>query len=173
MILTLTATLAALTVQQADPLAPSRDGMVLCITPNAAARTCQAISVYSQGADGAIASDNRSLISPQPAVILITRTPVTMRGGLECSSTTGLADQIQAIEVDGQPLTGDQFNAVRQGVAAQFEAVLGSGELCSAYGQPQADGTIAFTVTMNGTARPELNGTGMWVRPNDGWRVAP
>lgn len=171
MILSLAAALAALTVQSTDPLAPARAGKHLCVNADAAAKTCNAISVYTFGADGSIVSENRAAISPAPMVVLTTRTPVTMRGDQECSSTAGFADQITSVEIDGQPLAGDQLAGARQMIATQLQAALGEGELCSTYA-PAADGKVDYTVTLNGAARPELNGSALWIGADAGWRVA-
>jgi hypothetical protein len=172
MILTLASALAALTLQAPDPLAPARDGKLLCITPNVAAKSCNAISSYAWGADGAILSETRSIINAAPMIVLVSRTPVTMRGDLECSSTAGYAGQIAAVEVDGQPLAGEQLDGVRQMIAGQLSAALGEGEMCSSWGHPGADGVIDYTVTMDGTPKPELAGAALWIGADEGWRVA-
>jgi hypothetical protein len=168
----LTAALAALTFQSADPLAPARDGKVLCIGADAAAKTCDAIGRYSFEADGAISSETRALISASPVIILVTRTPVYMRGELECSQTAGYADQIVGMEVEGQGVPDGQLAGMRTAIAAQMSAALGEGEMCSIW-SPAVDGKVTYTATLNGVDKPEMAGEALWIDADAGWTVAP
>lgn len=170
MILTLTAAVAAMAIQTSDPLGPAREGKLLCVDADAAAKTCNAIATYTFNADGSIVSESRAAVSPSPMIVLTTRTRVVVRDGQECASTSGFADQITGVEIDGQVLAGEQLSGVREMIAGQILAVLGEGELCSAYAAA-ADGKVAYTVTLDGVARPELNGTAMWIDPAEGWRI--
>lgn len=164
---------AALALSQSDPLAPAREDQVQCYMPNVAAKTCRAIGAYRWAADGSITNDASVALNAAPLVILNSATPVYVRDGGVCTRTVPAATQTTSILVNGTALTGSAFEAANAQVGAAVDGLYGVGtEVCTTY-PTQADGTLQALVTVNGTARPELTSPVIWVRPSDGWRVAP
>ncbi|GAA0621807.1 hypothetical protein GCM10009422_17050 [Brevundimonas kwangchunensis] len=171
MFLTLAAALALLPQQIEDPLAPAREGKLMCVSPNTEAKTCSGLVTYSFEADGAIVTEARTAVSAAPPIVLLTRTPMHMRGALECSRTDDFASQITGVEIQGQALAGDQLNGMRQIIGAQAQQMLGTGEMCAAY-HSAADDKVRYEITMEGVAKPELGGEILWIDANAGWTVA-
>lgn len=157
--------------QDVGPLEPGRSGKLQCYGPNVAARTCTAIGGYRFEADGTIFNDARNQIGAAPAIVLYATGRVYVKDGAECARSENRAEEITRIDVDGVPLQGDQFNTVRQQIAANISAVLGDGEFCSTY-HPNPDGSLRADVAINGVARPEFESTVLWIDADAGWTLA-
>ncbi|MFC7380368.1 hypothetical protein [Brevundimonas sp. GCM10030266] len=157
--------------QDAGPLEPGRSGRMQCYGPDVAAKTCTAIGAYRFDADGTIWNDARNMISGSPAIVLVATGKVYVRDGAECANPDNRAEEITGVEVNGRPLEGAQFETVRAQIAANMDAVLGEGELCSTY-VPNPDGTLKAAVTIGGVARPEFESVVLWIEPDAGWTLA-
>lgn len=157
--------------QDAGPLEPGRAGKLQCYGPNVAARTCTAIGGYRFQPDGVILNDARNMIGASPAIVLYATGTVYLKDGAECARSENRAEEITRIDVDGTPLEGEQFQTVRQQIAANISAVLGDGEFCSTY-HPNPDGSLRATVAINGVERPEFESTVLWIDADAGWTLA-
>ncbi|RZJ29172.1 MAG: hypothetical protein EON85_07515 [Brevundimonas sp.] len=157
--------------QDAGPLEPGRAGKLQCYGPNVAAKTCTAIGGYRFQADGVILNDARNQIGAAPDIVLYATGRVYVKDGAECARSENRAEEITRIDVDGTPLQGEQFEMVRQQIAANISAVLGDGEFCSTYA-PNPDGTLKASVSVNGVARPEFESTVLWIDADAGWTLA-
>lgn len=167
------AVLATAALADPNPLAPARDGQVQCYEPDSARKTCHAIGAYRWAEDGAITNDATVALGDDPLIILHASAPVYVRDAAECAVNTPAANQITSIEVDGTPLTGAEFDEVRKQVGAAMDQTFAMGsEYCSTY-HPREDGTLKAIVTIDGELRPDLTSNVLWVRLEDGWRVAP
>lgn len=154
-----------------DPLAPARDGKVQCYTPDAERQVCRAIGAYRFEPDGRIFNDAENMLRAAPLTILRASYEIHVRDNAECTFGGLLESYIQSIEVDGVALEGEQFASMRAAVAERGREVMGSGEYCSTY-HPQADGSFLARVAIDGIPRLSED-TILWVRREDGWRVAP
>jgi hypothetical protein len=157
----------------ADPLAPARQGQVQCYDPVPAQKLCRAIGSYEFGADGSISNLATTRLQDSPAIVMFARSPVVIRDGKECSVGPLKPEDIEKIEVNGQPLDAATLTIARGQIVAGLPDFLKSGQLlCSAYA-PGADGTTTATVDIGGVAHPELTATILWVNPAEGWKVVP
>lgn len=172
MILLIFVALAAAPTSVLDPLAPAREGLVQCYGAHVERKTCDGIGVYSFGPDGEITNTSTNMMSLEPVILLRASSKVYVRGEAECSMVTDHVSMITALEVDGVPLEGERFKALRQQIADALKVNLGTGEYCTTY-NPRPDGTLLASVTVNGVAMPQVDSIALWVRPSDGWRVAP
>jgi len=154
-------------LQDADPLAPARDGQLQCHSPDTARKTCRALAGYTFAADGTIANQAEVMLSPAPVIIMRDVAPVVVRDGAVCGPMTGFEDAV--FTVDGQPAGPATAEMIRVQVTAAF-AQLGT-EGCTRY-SPQGDGRMA-EVSIDGVARPDLNQPVIWVSPSDGYSVRP
>jgi len=155
-----------------DPLAPAREGLVQCYGVHVERKTCDGIGAYSVGQDGVLTNNSMNVMSVEPLVLMRATSKVYVRGEAECSMVTDPASMIVGLEVDGAALEGEQFEILRQEIAAGLKANLGTGEFCTTY-HPGQNGLLRATVTVNGVEKPQVENTALWVRPEDGWRVAP
>ncbi len=168
-------TLAALAMAAAtdpNPLAPARDGQVQCYTPDVERRVCRAIGAYRFEADGRITNDAENMLGADPRIILHASSEVDVKDNAVCASGVFEDRHIHSIEVNGVPLEGELFASVRSEVAARMREAIGPGEYCSTY-HPKPDGVLRALVTVDGVPRPDAEDTVLWVRREDGWRVAP
>lgn len=175
MVLPLILSLAALGAPEAasvtaDPLAEARSGMVQCYAPDTARRTCKSIAGYAFGPQG-VTNQAEVLISPSGPMVMKTNAPVAVRQGAVCGPVR--AEDIDASELlfAGRPITGEQAQHVKAQLKGGMGELLGQ-EVCTAYvAGPQG---LTTQVSVNGTAAPEMSNTPViWVRPGEGWTVAP
>lgn len=172
MILMTLAALATAVPGDPNPLAPARDGQVQCYTPDVARKTCRAIGSYRFEPDGRIVNDAEVVLGSEPLVILRAAADVYVRDNAECSSDDFDESHIQSIEVDGAELEGEALASARSLIAQGMREAIGPGEYCSTY-HPKPDGSFRALVTVDGVPKPEAEDTVLWVRREDGWRVAP
>lgn len=172
MILTTLAALATLALADPDPLAPGRTGQVQCYEPDVEQKTCESIGSYRFEPDGRIINKAEAVLGDAPRLVLIAEDEVYIRDNAECTSDPVDPDDIQSVEVDGDALSGEDFDSVRQSLAAAMNEALGEGEFCSTY-HAKPDGSMTALVTVGGEPRPEFTSTVRWVRREDGWRLQP
>ena len=156
--------------QSGDVLAPARQGQVQCFVPNAAARTCQSIGSYAFNANGAIDNTSEILIMPQPVVVMRTTSPVTVRNNAICGPLTAEDIARSTFTIDGRPATEQETANIRTGLTQQLTPMFNV-EMCVSVSA--VDGGYRADSTVGGTARPDLAQPMLWVRPGDGYRVAP
>ena len=154
-----------------DPLAPARDGRVQCYSPDVERQVCRAIGAYRFEADGRIFNDAENMLDTEPLTILRASYEVYVKDNAECVTGGLLARYIQSIEVDGGALDAEALASRASAIEAYWLSTIGPGEYCSTY-HPQPDGSLRAVVTVDGRLR-ESDNTILWVRREDGWRVAP
>ncbi len=162
----------ALSAASTDPLAPARDGQVQCYTPDIPRKTCRAIGSYRFEADGRIINEAENMLNEEPFVVMRARDEVYVRDRAVCATDAFQEGHIQSVEVDGATLEGANLTSVRSRLAASFREEIGTGEYCSTY-HAEADGSFRAIVTVDGVRRADSDDTVLWVRREDGWRVAP
>lgn len=172
MILMTLAALATAALADPDPLAPARGGQVQCYRPDVERKICRAIGSYRFESDGRIINDGENMLSREPLIILRAGSEVYIKDNAECASTAFDESHIQEIEVDGVKLEGESLASARSVIAESMREAIGPGEYCSTY-HPKPDGSLRALVTVDGVPRPEAEDTVLWVRREDGWRVAP
>jgi hypothetical protein len=156
--------------QSGDVLAPARQGQVQCFVPNVAAKTCQSIGSYAFNANGAIDNVSETLIMPAPLVVMRASAPVTVRNNAICGPLTAADIARATFTIDGRPATEQQTANIRAGLAQQL-APMFDVEMCVSV--TAVDGGYRADSTVGGVARPDLAQPVLWVRPEEGYRVAP
>lgn len=157
-------------VAQSDALAPARQGQVQCFVPNVAAKTCQSIGSYAFNANGVIDNVSETLIMPQPAVVMRASSPVTVRNNAICGPLTAADVGRATFTIDGRPASEQETANIRAGLTEQL-APMFNVEMCVSV--TAVDGGYRADSTVGGVARPDLAQPVLWVRPEDGYRVAP
>jgi hypothetical protein len=156
----------------ADPLARARAGEMQCDGPDVAHRTCKAISTYVFAADGAVTNQSESLISASGPMIMRTTSRVSVRDGAVCGPVSGEdIDQAQLVFA-GRPINGQQADQVKAQLKSGLGPMLGA-EICTRFSPAENNG-YTTRVTVNGQAAPPDAGVQViWIKPGDGWTVAP
>jgi hypothetical protein len=153
-----------------DPLAEAHEGKLQCYVQDAARRTCRAISRYDFGADGKIQNPALVLIQAEPVTIMAVTSEVQEKGQAVCGvARSGDLDQAR-IAAAGRQLTPQETEAIKTQLKSAMAARLDK-EVCTTY-IPQGDELVA-QVTVDGAPAPELSAAVIWVRPEDGYTVAP
>ncbi|NBB52975.1 hypothetical protein GVN24_32360 [Rhizobium sp. CRIBSB] len=169
----LVATLLSLTLTgplDTDPLAPARDGMAQCYTPNKAARTCRAIGTYEFHADGTITNFAEVLMNESPLVVMRAQSKVYIRDGAECGPVSD--SDIREFLLDGSPVGPELHAQLRDVVVAARAANMPDGEYCTVF-KSNDDGTMTGVVTIDGKEWSQGDDIVLWVDPAEGWKVAP
>jgi hypothetical protein len=170
LVLTLALQAAPDAAEASDPLAQARSGMLQCYAPDPARRTCKSLAGYAFGPNG-IENQAEVLISPQGPLVMKNSTPVVVRGGAVCGPIR--AEDIDGAQVllAGRPISGPNADHVKAQLKSGVANLMGA-EVCTSF----VAGPQGYTtqVTVNGTPAPEMSDAPMiWVRPGEGWTVAP
>jgi hypothetical protein len=154
-----------------DPLAPARDGAVQCFAPDVAKRTCKSIAGYAFSPDGRVENHAEVLVSPGGPLVMTTTSPVQVREGAVCGPVRAEDIDRGEIAMAGRPLGGEQARRIKEQVKGQLGQLLNM-EVCTRF-EPNAQGWTT-RVSVNGQPAPEMSdGALIWVRPGEGWTVAP
>jgi hypothetical protein len=155
---------------QEDGLAPAREGQLHCYVPNVERKTCQMLASYAFSGDS-VTTSGGVLIMPQPLIVMNTTSSATMRDGAMCAPLTQADIDSAQFTIDGAAATAEQAANLRAAIAQQF-APLMNREACTRFTPAPGGGQIA-EASLEGTPRPELNQPVIWVRPDEGYTIAP
>jgi hypothetical protein len=155
----------------ADPLARARTGELQCDGPDLAHRTCKAITTYVFSPDGGVTIQSESVISASGPMIMRTTSQVSVRDGGVCGPVKGEdIDQAQIVFA-GRPISGQQADQVKAQVKSGLGPLLGA-DVCTRF--TPAEKGYTTQVTVNGQAAPPDAGVQViWIKPAEGWTVAP
>ena len=154
----------------ADPLAPARAGSLQCYGPHMVSKTCSALAGYTFNDDGTITDQASVMVSPDQFIVMKTNSPVTIKGDAVCGALRKADIAAAKIYMHGQMMSPDEAIQVRM----QLEAVMAprfDKEVCTTY-QPYNDKFYAH-VTIDGVPDPGSSDYVLWVKPDDGYKVAP
>lgn len=154
----------------ADPLAEARAGKLQCYRPDMARKTCLALASYSFEANGAISNKAVVLISPQQNVTMTTVSSVVIKGEAVCGPMRREDIEAAEIAVNGTKLPDEQAAGVRAQLVQAITNQIGK-EVCTTY-VPTGD-KFSAQVTVDGAANPLYTQEVIWVKPEDGYQVAP
>lgn len=155
----------------ADPLARARAGELQCDGPDLTHRTCKAISSYAFAPDGAVTNQSESVISTSGPMIMRTNSHVAVHDGAVCGPVS--ADDIDQAQIlfAGRPISGQQSDQVKAQLKSGLGPMLGA-EVCTRFSP--AENGYTTQVTVNGQAAPaEASVQVIWIKPSEGWTVAP
>ena len=164
-------TIAASADAVPDPVAPAKSGMLQCYSPDDTAKTCRSLAGYVAQADGSFVNDATVLIVPEPPLTLQTSSVVRVKGNAVCGPITERQLKAGKLLLHGQELPPGRANSIRTQIGGAMASFIGK-EICTTY-MPGAGGLLIANATVDGVARPDLQQNVRWVRPEDGYRVAP
>jgi hypothetical protein len=161
--------LAAATPQAAaDPLAPARAGKLQCANPNVEKKTCMGLTRYTVKADGSFESATTLVVAPQPLITMDVKSTGMVRDGALCSPIRKADFEAATFQMDGKPAEAAMATAIRDQVVASI-APLADKMGC---GRETPDGaSFKVEVTINGVPHPEMTQRGLWVRPDEGYKL--
>lgn len=154
----------------ADPLAEARAGKMQCYRPDTVRKTCMAMASYIFDTNGTITNKAVVLISPQQNVTMTTTSSVAIKGEAVCGPMRREDIEAAQIAVNGTVLPDDQAAGVRAQLVQAISNQIGK-EVCTTY-VPAGD-KLAAQVTVDGAANPLYTQDVLWVKPEDGYQVAP
>lgn len=153
----------------AGPLDEARKGNLQCYTPDTARKTCSSLAGYTFE-NGKILNQAEVLVSSAPPIVMKTVSPIEIRGDAVCGPLRRGDIESAEILVQGQVVNGADAASIKaqleSGLAARLEK-----EICTSY---RKQGSVLVTgVTIAGVGQPEIKETVIWVKPSEGYRVAP
>jgi hypothetical protein len=154
--------------QTADPFARAREGWIECHDANTIARTCSGFGAYRFDDTGEVHNDAVLHLNAEPLIIIYSTSMVYARDGMICEHIDRSVIYAARITMDGQPAPSAIDQQIKNSVWSLFANV---NELCS---RVATDGDVAsVTVYFDGVERPELAAQFRWIRPEDGYTLAP
>ncbi|MDQ0248625.1 hypothetical protein J2W22_000672 [Sphingomonas kyeonggiensis] len=152
-----------------DPIGPAAEGKLQCHRPDRARRTCQSLAGYRPDGKGGFLNDAEVLLAPNSPMVMRSVTPVVIRDHAVCGSLTRKSLAEAVFLEDGTPVEPDQAERVRGLLAHDREAIFDR-EICTRY-QPEGD-HLRATATLDGESTDWRPMQVIWVRPDEGYRVA-
>ena len=156
--------------QNNQPLAMADQGYVQCYEPDDQAKICQSIAAYKKTGEDRWDNTALVLLSPTKPITLETVTQVLVKNGAVCGYVRADDMLKGTLLFAGQPLPSEKAAAVLpkivEGMAALFDK-----EICTRYEQGP-DGLVA-KATISGGKQEIPSQRIRWIRPTDGYTVAP
>jgi hypothetical protein len=160
----------ALAPANADPLTEARSGKMQCYRPDTVRKACLAMASYSFEPNGTITNKAVVLISPQQNVTMTTTSVVMIKNEAVCGVMRREDIEAAQIAVNGTRLSDEQAAGVRAQLVQAISNQIGK-EICTTY-LPAGD-KLSAQVTVDGAANPLYTQDVLWVKPEDGYQVAP
>ena len=156
--------------QDASVIAPGLQGQVQCYEPDTTRKVCRAVSAYLVNPDGTIDNPFEALISVDPVVTMLGTTRVTVRGNAVCGPMTRAELDRFVFTISGARVPDEQANRIRETIASSPGSL--ANEVCTTY-TPTENGAFRADAVVDGVSSPEMAMQVIWVRPDEGYRVAP
>jgi hypothetical protein len=153
-----------------DPLAQADDGMIQCYGPNETAKSCQSIASYRRNADGTYANTAIVLLAPSPIVTLETVTTVTIEDGAVCGFIRKTDIANGKLSISNKAVPAAQAAPLLEKVSLAMASLVDR-KICTRY-VPAGTGLTA-KATVAGETDPIPDQAVKWVKPSDGYTVAP
>jgi len=153
-----------------DPLDPAKGGNVQCYMPDEQRRTCRSIASFVQINSSTYANKAMVLIAKEGPVILETVTPVILKAGAVCGFIRGEDIRAGKLYIAQGLLPASKATPLLAQLA-QSSSWINGVEICTTY-VPTKDGLTA-KVAYDGEYQENSDQRVKWVRPGDGYSVAP
>jgi hypothetical protein len=165
------ATMAALaTGKNSDPLASAARGLVECYTPDDQRKTCRVIASYTALGGGRYDSSSLMLVSPQGPITLEINAPLVVKSGQACGTIQRRQLEAASVRVAGRLVDRATTDRIWAAVEQSLEPMINR-EVCTAY-TSSASGMTATNI-VDGRWLVDDEQQVKWIRPRDGYRVAP
>lgn len=166
-LLPLLLTLVAPQAAEADVLAPARQGMLRCASPDRARKRCATLTGFTFRPDGSFDAEVTGIGGPA-GIQVHYRASGTMVDGAACFThrANSLADA--TFTKPNAKLAASLQNTLRSQLTAAMAPYNGV-QRC--YRDRPQGGELVSRTTLDGVAHPELDRPVLWVRPDDGYKV--
>ena len=152
-----------------DPLAPAREGKIMCVVPNVEKKTCIGITRYRVATTDRYETTTSLFLAPSPLITMDVRTEGTVKGEEMCETVKLASFQAGTVFLNGQPADEATSGAVKSQMAAALGALDGK-RACSVF-VPAEDGMILNQATIDGAPRADLSQKFIWVSEGDGYTL--
>ena len=161
---------AAAAPAPANPIQPALSGQLECHVPNDQAKTCQSLAGYTRIAGNRYSNRAQVLLAPQGPVTLEVTSEVEVKDGAICGPLRLEDLNAGHVIVAGRTLSDAEAAPVKTQLAQAMGPMIGK-QICSKL-EPSGNG---FTVksSIDRTYRSDLDRPMHWVKPDEGYKVAP
>jgi hypothetical protein len=166
MLLPILLLLAGAPVQEADPLAPARQGKIRCVQPDTRARTCATMVRYSVRDDGRFDAVVTGVVASEPLILLEYRSAGQVEDGAVCAVVRPIEFSAGRLSKDGAPLSPAVESNVRSRLMLALQPLAGH-KRCFR-DKTDAEGVLS-DVMIDGSVRGEMRQRVLWVSPEDGY----
>ena len=153
-----------------SPIAPAGQGQLQCYTPDVVRKTCRSLAAYKRTPDGLIDNTAIVLIAPNPALVMTTDSPVTIKAGQVCGFIQPNDIATAAFSLADRPATAEQTRTLQQKMQLAMKGIFGH-EICTDY--VPLRNSFRAKATVDGVAQPTMDEEVIWVQPTDGYKVSP
>jgi len=151
-----------------NPLAMAEAGWIQCYRPDVENKTCRSIASYQRTGPGTY--DNKALIAASTDATLEIHTPVVIKNGAVCGFVRHQDVIAGTLRIRGQILEPERAKPILERIAKAI-APLAHDEICTTY--ESSGDEFSTKVSVGGTFRPDMDETGKWIDPKDGYTVSP
>jgi hypothetical protein len=148
----------------ADPLEPSRRGLVECSEPLTApdGESCEVVTTYRTEANGEIVSEARMTIPLEPATEIILIDAVAIVDGAICGRIAPEVIRNARFERNGVVVNTPELAALKEALIAAMGGLTGKTACGRHLG---TTGVFSTEVWIDGKERPEFRGKTKWIAP--------
>ncbi len=168
MLASLLLALAAPAPQDADPLAPARQGKLRCIAPDVRAHSCGTIVQYTVQPDGRYDAVVRGVVQTEPLIAIEYKLAGQVEDGAVCATVRPADFTAGKLSKDGAPLVPAVESQIRQQLMLALQPLAGH-KRCYR-DRPDGDRVIG-EVTIDGQPQGTMNQRAIWVKPEDGYAL--
>lgn len=163
--------LAAVAAVDPDPLTRGRSGDAQCYMPDVLFKTCVSLEYYSPTGPGTYSNRAISLIEIDQSTVVDYSVPLEIRGKAVCGTVRAAHLLAGKVSSGGQPVSRQKSAVILARINKRLAAVRDK-EACVEF-EPVDGGMFKTKATVAGVRRPELDSPFKWVKPSDGYKVAP
>lgn len=156
--------------RHANPLEPAERGFIECGRPNDARKTCQSMSTYEALGQGRYTDTTVALISNDGPTLIQLTVPATLKSGMVCVKMRPSLYAKSKLIVGDRPLSSREAAPILAAIS-RLPETFPNKEVCTSYFS--SFGEVAAKAVIDGVPKPGLSKRVKWVRPNDGYTVAP
>ncbi len=153
-----------------NPLAPALNGDLQCYQPNETTKTCASIAAYRSIDSTHYSNPAVVLLSKAGPITLETITPVEVVGDAVCGAITAKVLAAGKIQVAGKPLGEKDAIPLLAQIAESMGPLIGK-QICTKYVSTTSG--LTAKVSIDGVYTPAMDQRVKWVRPAEGYIVAP
>ncbi|MCW3836900.1 hypothetical protein ACFQ1E_11495 [Sphingomonas canadensis] len=155
--------------QEADPLAPAREGKLRCADPDPARKTCATITRFRMRDDGSFDATISGIADPGTTTVIVYDTWGRVEGSAVCITVRPADISGGRFFVDGKPATSSQSSELGERLANLIAPLAGK-KRC--FIDQEDDGAIISNVTLDGVVQIEQRRRVAWINAADGYALA-